>query len=590
MPSLPRIASEVSATLSLTAPPRGQASAAGQGDNQDSSDSTPFASLLDATAPAPAAPSAPTAAAQTAPPVPQSTPAPATPTGTAPRQADNGATVNTTRAAPASANAVGRDAATAPASAKQQDAGTNGTSDGAANGSSATALTVILAATATAGAAANPNAIPSGAGSTAAAPASNGTPGGSKPCTTNSDAAAGPVVASTSDDALAAALPAAAADGQTTNADSADSAAATAQPSTPKKVDGDNADDASADADAGTVATAGQVPAAAMPQPVAAAIVVGNLAPAAPTTAGGAPSSDVAIGDRASPRGQTARVAGDGANGLATPLLSGAPPAISVSPTANSSAAAAAQAGATATQPGNSDKQVPAGAATSQQQQADTIAAQPQQTDGSGQPNFVATAHLGATGMNGSADTATTPTTQVATNTSKPANADLANLGLAPANPAVMQTVAAAPGTPPAAAVPVAGLPIAIIARAQDGSNQFEIRLHPPELGRIEVRLDVDSKGQVTSHVTVDRPETLSLLQNQQPQLERALEQAGLKTADNGLQFTLRDQSFTGQNPSGGTPQQSAPQLVIPDPDLPPIETTQIYSRVSLGGGLDIRV
>ncbi len=104
------------------------------------------------------------------------------------------------------------------------------------------------------------------------------------------------------------------------------------------------------------------------------------------------------------------------------------------------------------------------------------------------------------------------------------------------------------------------------------------------------MRLDVDSKGQVTSHVTVDRPETLSLLQNQQPQLERALEQAGLKTADNGLQFTLRDQSFTGQNPSGGTPQQSAPQLVIPDPDLPPIETTQIYSRVSLGGGLDIRV
>ena len=52
----------------------------------------------------------------------------------------------------------------------------------------------------------------------------------------------------------------------------------------------------------------------------------------------------------------------------------------------------------------------------------------------------------------------------------------------------------------------------------------------------------------MTSHVTVDRPETLQLLQSQQPQLERALEQAGLKTADNGLQFSLRDQSFAGQN------------------------------------------
>lgn len=179
-------------------------------------------------------------------------------------------------------------------------------------------------------------------------------------------------------------------------------------------------------------------------------------------------------------------------------------------------------------------------------------------------------------------------------NAPKTASAELANLGLSPANAGPSQVVAVAPGTPPAAAVPVAGLPVAIVARVRAGSNQFEIRLDPPELGRIEVRLDVDGNGQVTSHVTVDRPETLSLLQSQQPQLERALEQAGLKTVDNGLQFTLRDQSFsgqfTGQNPGGGAPQPAPAQLVIPDPDLPPVDTTQIYSRVSLGGGIDIRV
>jgi flagellar hook-length control protein FliK len=120
--------------------------------------------------------------------------------------------------------------------------------------------------------------------------------------------------------------------------------------------------------------------------------------------------------------------------------------------------------------------------------------------------------------------------------------------------------------------------------------TQFDIRLDPPELGRIDVRLGVDSNGQVTSHVTADRPETLSLLQSQQPQLERALEQAGLKTADNGLQFSLRDQSFTGQNNSGGGAQSNAPQLVIPDADLSPVATTQIYSRLSPRGGIDIRV
>jgi flagellar hook-length control protein FliK len=46
-----------------------------------------------------------------------------------------------------------------------------------------------------------------------------------------------------------------------------------------------------------------------------------------------------------------------------------------------------------------------------------------------------------------------------------------------------------------------AGLAVAIASRAQAGSSQLDIRLDPPELGRIDVRRD----GQVTSHVTVDR-------------------------------------------------------------------------------------
>jgi len=173
----------------------------------------------------------------------------------------------------------------------------------------------------------------------------------------------------------------------------------------------------------------------------------------------------------------------------------------------------------------------------------------------------------------------------------KSASANLPNFSIVATNTTTTQAAAAASTTAPAAAVPIAGLPIAIAARAQAGSNQFDIRLDPPELGRIEVRLSIDSSGQVTSHVTVDRPETLTLLQNQQPQLERALEQAGLKTGDNGLQFSLRDQSFAGQNNNGGTQQSSsAQQLVIPDTDLPTVDTTQIYSRLGLGRGLDITV
>ena len=165
----------------------------------------------------------------------------------------------------------------------------------------------------------------------------------------------------------------------------------------------------------------------------------------------------------------------------------------------------------------------------------------------------------------------------------------LPTFGFSASAAAASSTTAAAPSSSTSAPVPITGLAVAIAARAQEGSNQFDIKLTPPELGRIDVQLNVDSNGQVTSHMTVERPETLQLLQTQQPQLQQALEQAGLTTADNGLQYSLRDQSFAGQNNGSGS--QSTPtQLVIPEPELPPIAATQIYTRVGLGSGVDIRV
>ena len=62
------------------------------------------------------------------------------------------------------------------------------------------------------------------------------------------------------------------------------------------------------------------------------------------------------------------------------------------------------------------------------------------------------------------------------------------------------------------AAVPLSGLAVEIAASAQSGKSRFEIRLDPAELGRIDVRIDVDRNGQVTSHLMVEKPETLSML------------------------------------------------------------------------------
>ncbi|MPZ41010.1 MAG: hypothetical protein GEU95_23785 [Rhizobiales bacterium] len=55
------------------------------------------------------------------------------------------------------------------------------------------------------------------------------------------------------------------------------------------------------------------------------------------------------------------------------------------------------------------------------------------------------------------------------------------------------------------APMPLESIAVEIAARAQNGRNRFEIRLDPPELGRIDVRLDIDRSGQVTSRLVVER-------------------------------------------------------------------------------------
>ncbi len=156
-------------------------------------------------------------------------------------------------------------------------------------------------------------------------------------------------------------------------------------------------------------------------------------------------------------------------------------------------------------------------------------------------------------------------------------------------NLSVQGTQLAGAATTASPAVPITGLAVEIATRAQAGRNRFEIRLDPPELGRIDVRLDVDRSGQVTSRLVVEKVETLEMLRRDAAELERALQQAGLKTADNGMQFTLRDQSFAGRDDS---PSSRSATLIVPDNELGAAEILATsYGRVLRpGGGIDIRV
>lgn len=88
----------------------------------------------------------------------------------------------------------------------------------------------------------------------------------------------------------------------------------------------------------------------------------------------------------------------------------------------------------------------------------------------------------------------------------------------------------------------------------QNGNSRLTVALHPAELGRVEVKLDIDKDKNVTATVVVDRPGTLDLLRNDAKALERALQDAGLQTGSGSLSFNLRDsngQDGGAQNGSG---------------------------------------
>lgn len=78
-----------------------------------------------------------------------------------------------------------------------------------------------------------------------------------------------------------------------------------------------------------------------------------------------------------------------------------------------------------------------------------------------------------------------------------------------------------------------------IIRRFNGESTRFEVRLDPPELGRVEVRLEVSRDHRVTAVVGADSPHALAELSRHARDLEQALQSAGLELTEGGLSFDL---------------------------------------------------
>lgn len=130
------------------------------------------------------------------------------------------------------------------------------------------------------------------------------------------------------------------------------------------------------------------------------------------------------------------------------------------------------------------------------------------------------------------------------------------------------------------------------ISRAvQSGSDRITVQLKPASLGMITVELEVGHNNRLIAVVSADRQDTLDLLQRDARSLERALNDAGLKTDSGSLSFNLRGdgehrnfgRSFAAHAGDAALGDGAAGDTGQPE--------TNIHGRGLLpGGGIDIRV
>jgi len=136
----------------------------------------------------------------------------------------------------------------------------------------------------------------------------------------------------------------------------------------------------------------------------------------------------------------------------------------------------------------------------------------------------------------------------------------------------------------------IAALATAIAAKSAAGTKTFDIRMDPPELGRVDVHLSVDRDGKVQAMLSAEHPQTLELLQRDSQHLERALKDAGLDLSNNSLNFSLKGDGRQGDGGGASTARaRSMPNAVVARAEAANASASN-FNYASGNGRLDIRV
>ncbi|MEI6574257.1 MAG: flagellar hook-length control protein FliK [Alphaproteobacteria bacterium] len=114
--------------------------------------------------------------------------------------------------------------------------------------------------------------------------------------------------------------------------------------------------------------------------------------------------------------------------------------------------------------------------------------------------------------------------------------------------------------------LPYSRVPMEIGLAALEGQRSIQVRLSPADLGTIDIALDVSDQSEATAHISADDPRTLAMLKQDAPFIRQALEQTGLSTNSDSLNFSLRQdgQSNARQNPNEQRPSSARSQKQDP--------------------------
>ena len=78
-------------------------------------------------------------------------------------------------------------------------------------------------------------------------------------------------------------------------------------------------------------------------------------------------------------------------------------------------------------------------------------------------------------------------------------------------------------------------------------NTSYKVKLHPAELGQLDIKLEFMQNGRVQTTIHVEQERTLHLLQRDMSNLERTLRDAGIAPQSSDINLSLKDQK---QQPS----------------------------------------